>query len=88
MIIATTGIVQRLTILETGFACVYIGPAPTNVEAFSISKSNSDTPTDLAWKASMVGAIAAAMTSGRLVQVKHQDTGAEILAVTLGTPDA
>jgi hypothetical protein len=82
----TTGLVQQLTILKTGFACVLIGPNPKSVEALSISRFSADTATDLTWKSSMVSALITAMASRQQLQVRHEDTDAEILTVELGGP--
>jgi hypothetical protein len=80
----TTGFVQRLTILKTGFACVYIGPNPTNVEALSISRVNGESASDLTWKNSMVSALITAMAAHQQLQVRHGDTDTEIQTVELG----
>ena len=82
--IVTSGLVQKLTILKTGYACVLIGPDPTNVEALSISKVNGETTTDLTWKNSMVNALVTAMATRQQLQLKHGDTDPEILTVELG----
>jgi len=84
MTITTTGLIQKITILKTGFACVLIGPDPKNVEALSISGLNADTASDSTWKTSMVSALITAMASRQQLQVKHEDTDAEILTVELG----
>jgi hypothetical protein len=82
--VTTTGLIQRLTILKTGFACVYIGPHPTNVVALSVSRVEGETPTSLTWKSSIVEGLAVAMAAHQQVQVTHGDTDTEISSLTLG----
>lgn len=82
----TTGLVQRLAILNTGFACAFIGPNPTNVEALVISRVAGETASDLTWKNSMVGGLVAAIVTRQQVWVTHGDNDAEISAVMLGGP--
>jgi hypothetical protein len=82
--VTTTGLIQRLTILKTGFACVYIGPVPTNVVALTVGKVEGETATDLAWKSSIVQGLAIAMATRQQVQVTHEETDVEISSFTLG----
>ena len=84
--ITKTGLVRKLTILQSGRACVFIGPDPTNVEAFSISVVAGETVDDLTRKSSMIAALIAARMAGQELGVTHDDTEAEILAVEFGGP--
>jgi len=80
----TTGFIQRLTIINSGLTCAFVGPAPTNVAALVVQSETGDTAADLAWKASMVDGLATAMAARQQVQVTHGDADANISAVTLG----
>jgi hypothetical protein len=82
----TAGLVQQLTIRESGYTCVFIGPAPNNVEAFMISPVLGETMSGLIWKNSMVSALVAATANRQKVWVTHDDNYPEITAVMLGGP--
>jgi hypothetical protein len=74
----TTGLVQSLSIFEGGFACVWIGPSPANVEILLIVHEASDPPQRLAFKTSMVDALSQALASRREVTVQHLDNDSRI----------
>jgi hypothetical protein len=78
----TTGFVQRL-IVGTAAACAQIGPSPTNVELLIISTSSADDAATLAFKASMVDSLAAAMAARREVVATHDDNASVITVVTV-----
>ena len=80
----TTGYVQRLSILNSGLACAFVGPAPTNTAALIVQSAATDSPGDIAWKSSIVDGLTTAMTARQQVQVTHGDTDAQISALTLG----
>ena len=82
----TSGLVQQLTVTKSGYTCVFIGPAPNNVEAFMISPIAGESASGLTWKCSMVSALAAATASRQKVWVTHGDHDPEITAVMLGGP--
>lgn len=80
----TTGFIQRLTIMESGIACAFIGPAPTNTEALWVQTASGDTASDLAWKSSIVDGLTTALASRQQVQATHGDTDSNITGVALG----
>ncbi len=71
----TTGLVQKLTILSTGAACVWIGPTPNNTEVLVV-QANSLANT-------LIDALAGAATNYRQVVANHPSSSAEITSLTL-----
>jgi hypothetical protein len=80
----TIGFIQRLTVLDSGLACVFIGPSPTNAAALVVQQRAEDTTSDLAWKTSIIDGLATAMANRQPVQVTHGDNDVDISALTLG----
>ncbi len=75
----TVGLVQKLIVTTTGGgACVRIGPNPTFTELFVIMPRTSDTQDVIAWKASVINALAAAQVEGREVKIVHQTWNAAV----------
>jgi len=78
----TTGLVQRLTIMD-GLACVWIGPSPTNTAALVIQGGSGDSAQTTASKASMVDALSTAMTARREVAANHGDNDSTITSISI-----
>ena len=80
----TIGFIQRLSIVDSGLACVFIGPSPTNVAALVVQERAGETASDLAWKTSIIDGLASAMATRQQVQVTHGDNDVDITGLTLG----
>jgi hypothetical protein len=83
----TMGLVQSLHTTTPGagraFACVYVGPTPSNVVLFALRRQVSDTAEVDAVKVNMVQLLAQAFASGREVIIGHDDADSLILHVEL-----
>jgi hypothetical protein len=77
----TTGLVQRLTVGEVFFACVWIGPTAKNAELFSIR--NEPGSPEAGFAATFVDTLATAMTNYRAVVVTHGDDDGRITALSI-----
>jgi len=77
----TTGLVQRLSILEKSATCVWIGPTPNNVEALVIT--NDGSTADVAFTESLVQTLAAAATNYRAVVAVHADSDTKITSLRI-----
>jgi len=80
----TTGLVQFLAVIPgTPIACARIGPSPTNAELLAVNTAAGDTAATLAFKNSMIEALATAMVARREVTAAHGDTDAIITSVVI-----
>jgi hypothetical protein len=77
----TTGLVQRLNILPSAAACVWIGPRPNNSEILVVT--NDGSTADLAFANMLIQALAAALTNFRAVIATHEDSSAKITGLTI-----
>jgi hypothetical protein len=77
----TTGLVQRLSLLSSTAACVWIGPRPDNAEVLLVT--NDGSTADVAFASSLVQMLAAASTNFRAVIATHGDTDAKITALQI-----
>jgi len=81
---ATAGLVQRLTLFTSAaMACVWIGPTPTNTEAFFVLRDASDPAEIGAFESSIVDALVAAITNRREIVVVHGDNSAQITSLRI-----
>lgn len=78
----TTGLIQRLFIGEA-FTCAFIGASPANTEVLIVSNRDQNTPTDFAFRTTVVGALAQALIAKRQVSATHGDNSAEITSLNL-----
>lgn len=72
----TTGLVQQLTVMSSGTACVWIGPRPDNTELLMVI--NDGSAADSAFANTLIQMLAAASTNFRAVIATHGDTSAKI----------
>lgn len=72
----TTGLVQRLTVLSSTAACVWIGPRPNNTELLVVT--NDGSTADSAFANTVIQTLAAASTNFRAVIATHGNTSAKI----------
>ena len=79
----TIGLVQRLSITETGFACVWIGPTPTIAELLVIHRVGGDAAHVGAFKNSLVDALTTAYLNRQEVVAVHPDDSATIIGLRL-----
>ena len=83
----TMGLVQALhtavPVAGTAYACVYIGPRPSNVVLFALRRQVSDRARVDAVKVNMIELLAQAFASGREVIIGHSDADSLILHVEL-----
>jgi hypothetical protein len=83
----TMGLVQALYTATPGsgaaLACVYVGPAPSNVVLFGLRRQTSDTARVDAVKVNMLQLLAQAFASGREVIIGHDAGDSLILHVEL-----
>ena len=77
----TTGLVQRLSILTSEVACVWIGPRANNAEVLVVT--NDGTSADVAFAGSLIQMLTAASTNFRAVIATHGDTDAKITALQI-----
>ena len=77
----TTGFVQRLSVFGTAQACAWIGPTPTNTELLVVV--NDGSAGEVAFAASAIDTLGAAMMHRREVAAGHGDTSSAITAVTI-----
>lgn len=80
----TTGFVQRLSIFNSGLACAWIGPAPTNTTALFVSRASGDAANVGAFKNSIVDALTTAMASRETVSATHGNSDSEITSLSVG----
>ena len=80
----TTGFVQRLTILETGLACAWIGPSPTNTTALFVQRAATDPANVGAFKNSLVDALTTAMVARETVTATHGSSDSAITQLAVG----
>jgi hypothetical protein len=80
----TTGIVQRLSVFPgVGFACIWIGPTPTNTEILFLQHQAGDPAWSAAYQGSMVDALAAAVVTRREVVAFHDTASARITSLRI-----
>jgi hypothetical protein len=72
----TTGLVQRLTVLSSTAACVWIGPRPNNTELLVVT--NDGSAVDSAFANTLIQSLAAAATNFRAVVATHGNTDSKI----------
>ena len=77
----TTGLVQRLSILSSTAACVWIGPRPDNTEVLIVT--NNGTTSDSAFASTLIQALAAASTNFRAVVATHGASSAQITSLNI-----
>ena len=77
----TTGLVQRLSILSSTAACVWIGPRPDNTEVLIVT--NNGTTSDSAFASTLIQALAAASTNFRAVIATHGASSAQITSLNI-----
>lgn len=78
------GLVQRVTMLDTGLCCVQIGPSPSNVTLLFIQRRSGDTAEAGSLKASMMEGIVAAQVGRREVSATHGTSSSEITSLGIG----
>jgi hypothetical protein len=82
----TTGLVQYLAVIPSApVACVRIGPSPANSELLAVNTASGDSAATLAYKSSMIEALATAMVARREVTATHGDSDALISSVVVNT---
>jgi hypothetical protein len=77
----TTGLVQRLSVLSSTAACVWIGPRPNNAEILVVT--NDGSAADSAFAGSLIQMLTSASTNFRAVIATHGDTDAKITALQI-----
>ncbi|MGB7872195.1 MAG: hypothetical protein WBM01_28680 [Mycobacterium sp.] len=75
----TTGLVQRLTVLNSTLTCVWIGPTPNNTTLLIVTNDGSDP--DSAFAANLIQTLAAATTNYRVVAADHADNDSKITSI-------
>jgi hypothetical protein len=84
----TRGYVQQLSWLSAvPIACIWVGSASTASELFFVQITNSDNDADIAFKRTLISALAEAQVTGCEVEVRHLDTSAEVSSVGTTTCD-
>lgn len=78
----TSGAVQSLSI-TTSQACVWIGPNLGNAEVLVINIASADDSATVAFKASMMDALGAALVSRQAVTATHGDQDAAITQLVI-----
>jgi len=79
----TVGLVQMVKLNVGGATYVYIGPSPTNLAVFFITRAASDTAEEASVKDDMVAALASAMVARREVVAISSDTSSEITGLQI-----
>jgi hypothetical protein len=80
----TTGLIQYLSVAPSSpVACVLIGPSPSNTELLGVTVASGDSAATLAYKSSMIEALATAMIARREVTATHGDSDAIITSVAV-----
>lgn len=77
----TTGLVQRLSIISSTAACVWIGPRPNNTEILLVT--NDGSAADSAFASTLIQALAAASTNFRAVIATHGASSAKITSLQI-----
>lgn len=77
----TTGLVQKLTLLNNSATCVWIGANPSNTQAFIVT--NDGSARGIAYATSMIQALAAAATNYRQVVVSHGSSDSTVTGVRI-----
>lgn len=77
----TQGLVQRLSILSTTSACVWIGPTPNTNTLLVVTNDGSSA--DSAFAGSLVQTLAAASTNYRAVVATHGDSNSKITGLRI-----
>lgn len=79
----TKGLLQKLKIDSGGTTFLYIGPSPTNIALFFITRGAVDTTVQASVKDDMVAAAAAAMVARREVVAVHDATSSEVTTLRI-----
>lgn len=77
----TTGLVQRLSILNDTTTCVWVGPTPDNTEILVVS--NDGSTLDAVFANSLIHALTTAASNYRQVVAVHGDSDATITSVRI-----
>lgn len=82
----TIGLVQGITVYQTGIACVWIGASTANAELLLIRRTNADADHVGAFKNSILDGLVTAAAARQEVAVSHGDSNGWISALTYPNP--